>query len=87
MAKTVRIKLNYREIGTLLRGGEVKEMVGAEAGRIASAAGSGYDTDVRRVGDRMRGEAYTATKEAMKDNLESNTLLKATGASGWDKEG
>ena len=88
MAKTsVQIELNSNGIEALLSGGEVRDMVGAEAQRIASAAGSGYGTDVRKVGDRMRGEAYTATKEAMQDNLENNTLLKAAGASGWDREG
>lgn len=87
MAEKVRIKLNSKGIEALLSGEEVKAMVGTEARKVASAAGSGYDTDVRKVGDRMRGEAYTATKEAMQDNLESNTLLKAAGASGWDKEG
>lgn len=86
MAK-VKIKLNYKGVGALLKGPEARQMVAGEAGKIASAAGSGYGTDVRVVGDRVRGEAFTATKEAMEDNMESNTLLKAMGGSGWDKEG
>ena len=86
MAK-VEIKLNSKGIEAFLSGAEVRGMVSQEAARIASAAGPGYGTDVRKVGDRMRGEAFTATKEAMQDNLENNTLLKAAGASGWDKEG
>ena len=83
----VRIELNSKGIEALLSGQETKQMVSEAARQIANAAGSGYETDVRKVGDRVRGEAYTGTKEAMQDNLENNTLLKATGASGWDKEG
>lgn len=83
----VKIKLNSKGIEELLSGPETKQMVSEAVQKIASAAGTGYDTDVRKVGDRVRGEAYTGTKEAMQDNLENNTLLKATGASGWDKEG
>ena len=86
MAK-VEIKLNSKGIEAFLSGAEVRGMVSQEAARIASVAGPSYGTDVRKVGDRMRGEAFTATKEAMQDNLENNTLLKAAGASGWDKEG
>ena len=86
MAK-VEIELNSEGIEALLSGAEVRSLVQSEAEKIASGAGSGYATDVRKVGDRIRGEAYTATKEAMKDNLENNTLLKAAGTSGWDREG
>lgn len=86
MAK-VRIKLNSKGIRSLLSGSEVRGMVKTEAERIAAAAGDGYEVDVRKVGDRLRGEAFTATKEAMQDNMENNTLLKATGARSWDKEG
>ena len=86
MAK-VKIELQSKGFRELFNSSEVRDMVTKEAQKIASAAGSGYETDTRKVGDRLRGEAYTGTKEAMQDNMENNTLLKALGGSGWDKEG
>ena len=44
---------------------------------MAARAGDGYATDVYQAGSRVIASVYTETEEAMKDNLENNTLLKA----------
>ena len=39
----------------------------------------GYASDTYNAGSRVIAAAYTETEEAMEDNLENNTLLKAMG--------
>ena len=49
--------------------------------QVAARAGDGYATDVYQAGTRVIASVYTETEEAMKDNLENNTLLKAVSGS------
>ena len=49
------------------------------ADQVAAKAGDGYATDVYQAGTRVIASVYTETEEAMKDNLDNNTLLKAVG--------
>lgn len=91
MAK-VKVKLNRSGIQALLNGPEVTALVRDETEKVHNRAGEGYETVVGsygfgKMGSRVRGEVYTATKEAMLDNMETNNLLHALGASDWDKKG
>lgn len=73
----IKIELNSSGIQSLLKGSEVEAAVRSEAERIASNAGRGYAADTKQMSGRVIASAYTADEEAMKDNLENNTLLRS----------
>lgn len=77
MSSTVEIKVNYSQVGALLRGAEVKNMVDQEASSIASRCGDGYGHDTKSMGTRVIASVYTESYNAMRDNLNNNTILKA----------
>lgn len=76
MAK-IKIKLNSSGIKALLKGSETEEFIKSKADEIASRAGHGYSSDTKQMSGRVIASAYTADEEAMKDNLENNTLLRS----------
>lgn len=78
MAK-IRIELNSEGIRQMLKGAEVEQAVGDVAKQIADRAGTGYGSDTKQMPGRVVASAFTETKEAMQDNMENNTLLKAMG--------
>lgn len=74
----VQIVLNRDGVRDLLH--EVgRSVCGELAQNIAASCGSGYESDVYDAGGRTVASVYTATKEAMQDNLENNTILRACG--------
>lgn len=73
----VRIELNYAGVGELLHSKEIAGAVKEVADQVAARAGEGYATDTYQAGTRVIASVYTETVEAMKNNLENNTLLKA----------
>ena len=73
----IEIKLNYAGVGELLKSQEIADTVKEVAEQVAARAGDGYTTDVYQAGTRVIASVFTETEEAMKDNLENNTLLKA----------
>lgn len=77
MSKDLKIVLNYEGVGQLLRSQEVADYLLGQAGSVAAAAGDGYD--VMQGFDRVSVIVKTGTERAKQDNLENNTLLKATG--------
>ena len=75
----IKVELNHEAVGELLKSSEMQELVKSYADGIAERAGDGYASDTYRAGSRVIASAYTETEEAMEDNLENNTLLKAMG--------
>lgn len=73
----VKVELNYAGVGELLRSEEIAGAVKEVAEQVAARAGDGYATDTYQAGTRVIASVYTETEEAMRDNLENNTLLKA----------
>lgn len=73
----LKIELNYAGVGELLKSQEISDALKETAERVAARAGGGYATDTYQAGTRVIASVYTETEEAMKDNLENNTLLKA----------
>ena len=61
----VRIELNSAGIREMLRSAEV-------AGR----AGDGYASDTYLTGGRAVASAFAESSEAIRDNLDNNTLLR-----------
>ena len=75
----INVELNHEAVGELLKSSEMQELVKSYADEIAERAGEGYASDTYNAGSRVIASAYTETEEAMEDNLENNTLLKAMG--------
>ena len=75
----IKVELNHEAVGELLNSSEMQELVKSYADEIAERAGEGYASDTYNAGSRVIASAYTETEEAMEDNLENNTLLKAMG--------
>lgn len=78
-----KIELNDAGFIELLKSQEIADAVKEVADQVAARAGDGYATDVYQAGTRVIASVYTETEEAMKDNLENNTLLKAVGETGF----
>ena len=76
MAK-VRFELNEEGVRALLKSSEMKNVCESYANRIAARAGSGYEVDTYTGRNRVNASVSTGTKEAIRDNLKNNTLLKA----------
>ena len=75
----IKVELNHTAVGELLKSSEMQVLVKSYADEIAKRAGEGYASDTYNAGSRVIASAYTETEEAMEDNLENNTLLKAIG--------
>ena len=73
----IRIELNSSGIKALLKGSEVESCLKSEAEKISSRAGRGYSTDTKQMPGRVIASVYTADEDAMKDNLDNNTLLRS----------
>lgn len=79
MSKGTTIVVNYAGVGELLRSMEMEACVLEIAQQVQARCGDGYDTDTYQAGTRVIASCFTATEEAVKDNLENNTLLHAIG--------
>lgn len=74
----VKIELNSRAIRDLLKSNEVRDCIKEKADEISALCGDGYESDIYYTSSRVVSSVYTATSEAYKDNLDNNTLLKAS---------
>ena len=74
----VKFTLNKKGVRDLLMSPEVLAYCEGQANAISSRAGSGYEASSSPVGQtRVHARVTAVTDEAIKDNLENNTLLKA----------
>ena len=73
------IVCDYDQIGALLKGSEVQDMLQTAADEIKNRAGDGYTAGTKTMGTRVIASVATEDEnyDAMRDNLENNTLLKA----------
>ena len=79
MSKKVEVELISAGVRELLQSDEIREYCEELAQGVASRAGDGYEVDSMVGKTRANASVYAATKEANRDNLENNTLLKALG--------
>lgn len=77
MSKKFDLKLNYKNVGRVLKSKEMLSICKEHANRIQSRAGEGYEAKARIKGTRCYSLVEAVTYEAKKDNAENNTLLKA----------
>lgn len=77
MAKTVKLELNREGVRELLKSDEAM----AVCQRLADAAlgnlGDGYETSPYRGENRVNVSIAAVTWKAYRENLQSNTVLKA----------
>lgn len=75
----VEIKLDSEGIQELLKSDEIMDVLRGQAKKALSGLNSGYAMSEYKGKTRGNVSIYANTKEAYKDNLENNTLLKVAG--------
>lgn len=75
----VKFKLNRAGVRDLLRSQEALNICQDYAQQIQSRAGDGYEVTTYTGANRVNASVHAATQEAIRDNYEHNTLLKARG--------
>lgn len=74
----VKVVLNYAGVGELLH--EVGRVYcGSLAQDMAASCGNGYESEIIRAGTRTIAVVRTTHREAIQDNLDNNTILRACG--------
>lgn len=76
---SMRLELNHDGIRELLTSPEMLDVVMEHANRIASGLGDGYEVTGYTGSGRVNASIKAVSQEAINDNLENNTLLKAIG--------
>lgn len=81
MSKKIRWKWNWKGFDELRKSPGIMKAVDEAARNVASRAGEGYEvTERREFPSRQTVNVYPATKEAKRDNMENNTLVKVAKA-------
>lgn len=78
--KLLRVKVDREALADLRRSGEIKEILDEHAYRALRSLGSDYkkgEVTFQGVGGRAVVRVSAATREGKKENLESNTIIKA----------
>lgn len=76
MSKT-RIELNSAGVRELLRSPEMLEICREHAAATLAGCGKGYEMDTHTGKNRVNAMVRAATRAAVRDNAQNNTLLKA----------
>ena len=76
MNKNFRFKLNRKGISQILKGEDMQSELGRLGEEVARRCGEGYESDVFVGKTRANVSIRTKTREAVKDNMNNNTLLK-----------
>ena len=75
----VLFELNTKGVGQLLKSSEMRDVVEKAAQGVAARAMGSYDVKTVMAGTRVIAAVETADKDTYKENLETNTLLRALG--------
>ena len=75
----VRVEINDAELRNILKSGEMQSLCAEQASKIAGRAGAGYATRSHQTATRVIFNVYADSKDAKRDNMKNNTLLKAMG--------
>lgn len=79
MSKNIRFELNRAGVSELLNSPQMAGILSSAAGHVADASGNGYSAEIIHPGTRAVAVIRAETKEAYRDNMENNSLLKALG--------
>lgn len=80
MSKT-KIVLNRKGVRELLRSQEMMNVCASYAKKAVQKLGDGYEVSNHVGKNRVNSSVRTVTSEAVKENMENNTILKAVGSS------
>lgn len=72
----VKVELNSAGIREMLLSAEMQQILGEKAAEIAGRCGDGYASDTYMTPGRAIASVYAESKEAVKDNLDNNTILR-----------
>lgn len=76
--KVLKVELNRSEVSKqILKGEGTVNLCQRLAKDMQSRAGEGYETSTYKGRNRVNVSVGAGTKEAYKDNMDNNTLLKA----------
>ena len=79
MSNKVRIELNSKGIGALLRSQEMEAVVSVSANVVAGRASGKYNVEIIHAQTRVIATVEAADAKTRRENLKNNTLLKAIG--------
>lgn len=71
----IKFELDREGVGRLLKSQEMQDALAHYAKSVKNRAGDGYDIHVGKT--RANVSVRTVNDEAVKDNLEKNTLLRS----------
>mgnify|MGYP007104054617 CR=1 FL=1 len=80
MAKKFRFELNMPGLNELMKSAEMQSVLDQKGAQVAAAAGNGYNKRTHVADFVAITNVYANTKEAKRENLRDNTLLKALNA-------
>jgi len=72
-----KFELNYRGVAELMKSPEMVTILKEKAKGIQERAGNGYETSSYVGKNRANVSVKTKTRQAIRDNNQNNTLLKA----------
>lgn len=72
-----KFELNRAGVRELMRSDAMKDIVSGHAENAHSRLGSGYKTDTYVGKNRVNAMVFADTEQAIDDNSENNSLLKA----------
>lgn len=73
----VKVKLNSRGVRELLCSSEIMAVCKEQADKALNKLGDGYEVTTYTGTTRVNASIGTASYEAMRDNMENNSILKA----------
>ena len=82
----VTVQLNLPGINEVMKSAYIQEACQAAAQAVIDATGQDYETETGTINFIAYSNVVTADKEAIQDNYDNNTLLKAIGAVGLPTE-
>ena len=78
----VEFELNLSGLQEIMKSGEMQSALSEAGAAVAQAAGGDYEYRVHTASFASLCNVYPDSKEAAKENYETNSLLKAAGAVG-----
>ncbi len=77
MSNKVRIELNREGVRALLRSSEMMDVVTGIANSAQGRLGSDYEVTTHTGKNRVNASIEAATSKARRENMETNSILKA----------
>lgn len=73
----MKFELNRSGVAELMKSANMQKVIKQHATNIKNRAGSGYEQDLHVGKNRVNAKVWPHSRQAQKDNLNNNTLLKS----------